>query len=153
MLKKLPLTIFLFPERHFGESEFGRSPTRPPPATNSETKMEELLKSTISAREGKLAPFSSCCTTSCVVCRSSSRFCSACLWLLLFLLFRRLHRLLFLLSVCLLQEMAAHSPLLWEDQRKISQLKSDFSIIDIYRLKNWTCFRHAFLNLLNKWNL
>ena len=54
---KLPLTIFLFPERHFGESEFGRSPPRPPPATNSETKMEELLKSTFSAQEGKLASF------------------------------------------------------------------------------------------------
>ena len=83
---------------------------------------------------GEASLFSSCCTTSCIVCRSSSsrrRFCSACLWLLLFLLFRRLHRLLLFLSVCLLQEMAAHSPLLWEDQRKISQLKSDFSIIDI----------------------
>ena len=90
MLIKPPLTIFLFPERHFGESKFGRSPPRPPPTTNSETKMEELLKSTFSAQEGKLASFPPVAQLR-VVCRSSSsRFCSACLWLLLFLLFRRL---------------------------------------------------------------
>ena len=104
---------------------------------------------------GEASLFSSCCTTSCIVCRSSSsrRFCSACPSGFSFFCSSGADRLLLFLSVCLLQEMAAHSPLLWEDQRKISQLKSDFSIIDIYRLKNWTCFRHAFLNLLNQWNL
>ena len=130
MLKKLPLTIFLFPERHFGESEFGRSPTRPPPTANSETKMEEhFSKALFLHRRGSQPLFLLLHNN--FVQQQSFLLCLP-LWLLLFLLFRRLHRLLlFLLSVCLLQEMAAHSPLLWEDQRKISQLKSDFSIIGI----------------------
>ena len=159
MLKKLPLTIFLFPERHFGESEFGRSPTRPPPTANSETKMEEhFSKALFLHRRGSQPLFLLLHNFVCSLQKQQS-------FLLCLPLASPFSALQAPTSATSLSSKCVSSPRNGRSQSAaLGRPKKNITVkirffhhwyfhLNINRRNNLTCFLHAFLNLLNQWNL